>query len=110
MPLYSSVRPCSLWTLGTVWEKYAKLTYLGVWWLEAGCPDAVQDKLLELIGRIVKREMCLKSKVFSNWKHMEVCIETQVRRKASAVLARVDAHVRKKCQRLASVDGGRTCA
>ena len=101
MPLYSSVRPCSLWTLGTVWEKYAKLTYLGLWWLEAGCPDAVQDKLLELIGKIVKREVCLKSKVFLNWKHMEVCIETQVRRKAAAFLARVDAHVRKKCQRVA---------
>ena len=101
MSLYSSATPCSLVTVGTLWEKYAKLTYLGVWWLEAGCPDAVQDKLLELIGRIVKREMCLKSKVFLNWKHMEVSIETQVLRKASALLGRVDAHVRKKCQRKA---------
>ena len=99
MPLYSSVRPCSLWTLGTVWEKYAKLTYLGLWLLEAGCPDAVQDKLFELMKTIVKREFRLKSEVFLNWKHMEVCIETQVRRKAAALLARVDAHVRKKCQR-----------
>ena len=99
MSLYSSATPCSLVTVGTLWEKYAKLTYLGVWWLEAGCPDAVKDKFLDLIVRMVKREVCLKSKVFLAWKLMEVCIETQVRRKASALLARVDAHVRKKCQR-----------